>query len=88
MRGIFSDANELTNKLFYEKKGQIIVSAIFGFAIALMFQRVCKDKKCIVIKAPDMKNMTSNTYKFEGKCYKYNTISVSCPNDTDNVISS
>ena len=53
-----------------------------------MFQRVCKDKKCIVIKAPDMKDMTSNTYKFEGKCYKYNTISVSCPNDKDNVISS
>lgn len=81
MRKLFTDINNLTDRLFYNSKGQIAISAIFGFAFALMFQRVCKDKKCIVIQAPNIQDMTSKIYEFEGNCYKYNTKSTSCPKD-------
>jgi len=75
------DIKNITDRLFYETKGQIFISALFGLAIALLFQRVCKDRKCIVIKAPDVKDFTSKVYEFEGECYKYTTTSVSCPKD-------
>jgi hypothetical protein len=87
MRKLFTDINGLTDRLFYNSKGQMAISAIFGFAFALMFQRVCKDKKCIVIQAPNINEMTSKTYEFEGNCYKYNTKSVSCPKDESVVTS-
>lgn len=81
MRKLFTDINSLTDRLFYNQKGQMAISAIFGFAFALIFQRVCKDKKCIVIQAPNITEMTSKTYEFEGNCYKYNTKSTSCQQD-------
>jgi hypothetical protein len=87
MPGLFLGLNTLTDKLFYSETGQIVVSIIFGLAFAFVFQRVCKDKKCIIIRAPDVRKMTSKVYEFEGECYKYNTVSMSCPKDSSKVIS-
>ena len=77
--GLFPNASNLTDRLFYQPSGQMFVSALFGVAIALMFQKVCKDRKCILIKAPEVKEMTSKIYDFQGDCYKYKTQSIACP---------
>ena len=86
MPGILPGLNNLTDKLFYSENGQIVVSIIFGLAFAFIFQRVCKDKKCIIIRAPDVQKMTSKVYEFEGECYKYSTLSMSCPKDSSKVV--
>lgn len=86
MPGLLPGLNILTDRLFYDEKGQIVISLLFGLAVAFIFQRVCKDKKCIIIRAPDVDKMVSKVYEFEGECYKYSTQSITCPKNSSGVI--
>jgi hypothetical protein len=85
--GLLPNVSTLTDRLFYQPTGQMFVSALFGVALALTFQKVCKDRKCIMIQAPDIKQMTSKVYDFQGECYRYKTQSVKCPTDNTPIIS-
>lgn len=69
----------VVDRLFYTRLGSITVSAIFGFALAILFQRACKDKNCRVFQAPPMKEVLNTTYKLhDNDCYKYTTHVVPC----------
>jgi len=67
----------IVDKLFYDNKGQILVSAIFGLALALMFTRVCKDN-CIIYYAPKPEEVINKTFKIEDTCYKYKIQPAKC----------
>ena len=69
------------DRLFYDDTGQIIVSALFGLALALLFRRICKDN-CVLYSAPDIKEIESNVFNLEDTCYKYKSYPVKC-NDID-----
>lgn len=79
---MIKDNNLLTttiNRLFYEKEGQIVVSALFGLALALIFRRVCKNN-CTVYFAPDLKDIENKSFIIEDICYKYKPYPVKCDN--------
>ena len=57
--------------IFKSESGKIIISIILGFGLASLFQKVCKDRKCIVYKAPNMNKITQNTYGVDGECMKF-----------------
>jgi hypothetical protein len=65
-------------KIMNSSKGKIIFSIILGFGIATLFRKVCKDRNCIVFKAPELNNIVNKTFKFDNKCYKYNEKNVTC----------
>ena len=65
------------DRLFYDETGQIIVSALFGLALALLFRRICKDN-CVVYSAPDIKDIEGNIFNLEDTCYKYKSYPVKC----------
>ena len=65
-------------KIMNSSKGKIIFSIILGFGIATLFRKVCKDRNCIVFKAPELTNIVNKTFKFDNKCYKYNEKNVTC----------
>ena len=65
-------------KIMNSSKGKIIFSIILGFGIATLFRKVCKDRNCIVFKAPELNNIVNKTFKFDDKCYKYNEKNVTC----------
>jgi len=67
----------VVDRLFYTEMGQIIVSAIFGMALALVFNRVCKDN-CTLYFAPKYNEINDNIFKIEDTCYKYKTVNVLC----------
>jgi hypothetical protein len=69
------------DRLFYDNTGQIIVSALFGLALALLFRRICKDN-CVIYSAPEFKDIEENTFNLEDTCYKYKSYPVKC-NDKD-----
>jgi len=83
MKGLFPNAQKLTNRLFYVPTGQAFVSALFGLALAMVFQKVCKDRKCIVITAPPTADISGKIYQFEGECFKYKPYGVKCPDDKE-----
>jgi len=69
---------ELLNNILNSKEGRIILSIIWGLGLSSLFRRACKGRKCIIIKAPNIKEVENNIYKFENKCYKFSTEQSSC----------
>lgn len=57
--------------IFKSESGKVIISIILGFGLASLFQKVCKDRKCIIYKAPKMSKITDNIYGIEGECVKF-----------------
>ena len=47
----------LLDKIVKTHKGRILISMIWGFGLACLFRKVCKDRTCIVYKAPDPKTI-------------------------------
>ena len=39
--------------------------------LATLFRKVCKDRDCIIFRAPDIKKIQNQIFKFEEKCYKF-----------------
>lgn len=74
-----SAVQRLVDRLFYTRVGAIVVSGLFGMALAMMFQRVCKDQRCIVVQSPPMKEINDFIYQInQNSCYKYTPRVVKC----------
>lgn len=71
------------DRLLHTDAGQAVVSAILGFGLAAIFQRVCKGGSCIIIQAPPMDEVMKNTYTVDGDCFKYTPIPTKCVEDKD-----
>jgi hypothetical protein len=65
------------DKLLYTSFGQLLVSAIIGLALALMFHRICKDG-CVAYFAPHIDEIQDKVFKLEDTCYKYTPHIVTC----------
>ena len=65
-------------RLIHSGFGKIIIPVLLGLGLATMFRRVCKDKSCIVFKAPGIKDIEGKTFSHNGKCYQYKHKSESC----------
>lgn len=60
------------------KTGSIVISAILGLGLAALFRSACKDKTCVVVKAPNMDETTKYYYKIDDNCYKYTPVVSEC----------
>ena len=58
-------------RLLYSDVGKYIISILLGLGLATLFRKVCKNRNCIVFKAPDLKKIKNQVFKFENKCYKF-----------------
>ena len=63
-----------TDSLF----GRILISVLLGLGLATLFRKVCKDRKCMVFKAPDISEIKDKIFKYNDKCYQYTEKSESC----------
>ena len=63
-------------KFFHSHTGKIMLSIILGIGIASLFKKVCKEKNCIIFKAPEINE--TDIYKFNDKCYKYKSLPSKC----------
>lgn len=72
----------LTNILETES-GSIILSVIVGLGLASFFRKVCKDGRCVVIKGPDVKEISETAYKLDNECYKYKPVVTKCKSKND-----
>jgi len=60
------------------RAGRIVVSVILGIGLASIFRKVCNSRDCLVFEAPPMKEVTENTYRYNGKCYRFEESPVAC----------
>jgi len=65
-------------KFFKTDTGRHIMSAILGFGLATMFRVVCKERNCIIFKAPDLDKIENKIFQQDNKCYKFDMKSIKC----------
>ena len=47
------------------------MSVLLGIGISTLFRKVCKDRNCLVFKAPSFDKIKDKVFKFNDKCYSY-----------------
>lgn len=65
-------------RLIKDKNGRMFMSILWGLGFAALFAKVCTDRNCIVYSASNPHIIEKQTYKHNGKCYKYNTYTTEC----------
>jgi len=73
------------DKFVHSSTGKIIMSLLLGFGLATFFRAICKGKKCRIIEAPPMDEITDQTYRFDDKCYKIDKNAVKCDSNKTTV---
>lgn len=68
----------IVNDFIDSNKGKIIISIIWGLGLATLFRKVCKGRKCLIVKGPKPEEMNGKVYKFDDKCYLYKAQNTSC----------
>ena len=58
--------------------GKYIFSILLGLGLASIFRRACAERNCLTFKAPSLKEIKGNVYKFGNKCFKFNEKAVKC----------
>ena len=65
--------------------GRAFISILLGLGLATLFRKVCKDKECIVFKAPSIDKIKKDVFKFDKKCYTFKESAQTC-NDNKKII--
>jgi hypothetical protein len=75
---LLPSAGKVTGRLFYTPAGQVLVSALFGLALATLFRRVCKDGQCRVLRAAPLADIEGRVFRAGEHCYRYTAYPVQC----------
>lgn len=73
------------NRLLYTPMGQLLLSAIFGLALGLLFKRVCKGN-CTKYFAPYVDEVEGQVFKLEDTCYEYAPYIVNCDQEKGDIL--
>ncbi len=65
-------------RFVHTETGKIIMSILLGFGLASLFRTVCSGRNCIIMKAPESSEINGEVYRFQEKCYKYNSKITKC----------
>lgn len=71
----------MLSKLLENESMAIIISIILGLGMASLFRQVCKGNECIIVKGPNIKEVSKKVYKIDDKCYKYTPKATTCSSD-------
>lgn len=70
--------NTKFENFLWSNDGSKIISILWGLGLATMFRHACINRSCIIINGPNPNDIKKNNYKFNDKCYKYESYAVSC----------
>lgn len=59
---------------------KIVLGILWGIGVGLLFRASCYGRKCVIIKAPQQKEVTSKVHKDDttGKCYRLVSANATC----------
>ena len=66
------------DKFVHSKTGRIIMSMLLGIGLATLFRTACKGRQCRIISSPPLSELQDQTYKFNNKCYTFETNPIDC----------
>lgn len=68
-------------KFVHTERGKIIMSILLGFGLASLFRKICKNKNCLIFRAPPLVQIKDKIYKSQnedGKCVSYKPVQTKC----------
>lgn len=65
-------------KFIQTSAGRVLMSMILGVGLATLFKVSCKDRNCLLLKAPPLEKLNDKIYKVEDKCYKFTSSQTKC----------
>ena len=65
-------------RMLHTDNGRYAISFLLGMGLASLFRKVCKDRNCLVFKAPPLNKVTKNTYAYGDKCYTFKETLIKC----------
>ena len=66
--------------------GSIIISILWGFALAMMFRRICQTRECITVYGPKPADVRDKIMKWNDRCYKVEPREASCDDPHTSII--
>ena len=66
------------DKFMNTSSGQFIMSVVLGLGLSTLFRKACKERNCIVFKAPAFKEVENKVFGFRNKCYKFKENATQC----------
>jgi len=79
-------AKLLIKDIINSTRGKYVLSLLLGLGLATLFRRACKDRDCLVFKAPKMSEVKGKIFKYDNKCFKYNEQNSTCKTTEDNIV--
>ena len=73
-------------RLLYTPASKYIISIILGFGLATLFRKICKNRNCMMFKAPNIRHIKGKIFKHGEKCYKYNSSPQKCNSSNRKII--
>lgn len=65
------------------KTGRILISIIWGLALAMLFRRTCAGNRCMMVSGPPVQQVSKTTYDFgTDGCYKFSPQLAKCAPDS------
>lgn len=68
------------DRLFNSEIGKFIISFLIGFGLATIIHSAFLNKNNIEFNGPIIPDMNNHIFKYDNKCYKYNTKQTNCLN--------
>ena len=68
-------------RLLHTDNGRYAISFILGIGLASLFRKICKDRNCLVFKAPPLEEVTKITYTYNDTCYTFKERLTKCNPD-------
>lgn len=65
-------------RLLYSPAGKNLISILLGVGLASLFQKVCKDKDCLIFTGPVISEVDGKIFKHQDNCYKYDIETTTC----------
>ncbi len=57
---------------------KVILGILWGIAVGLLFRAACYGRKCVIINAPKIEDVTTEIRKENGKCYRLVSTDTTC----------
>ena len=67
-------------QVFSQYPVKAFISALWGFALSLLFRKTCAQGRCTFVKGQPLEKVQSSVYNYgdSGRCYRFNPYLVQC----------
>lgn len=68
----------MIQSFIHSDAGSVIISALWGFGLAMVFRKVCMDRECITVYGPKPSDVRGKKVKWNDTCYVIEPKEASC----------